>query len=251
MHRADLVLTLSHSMRDELVKRGADPAKIRIVPNGVDLTDFKRMPRPTDLADFLGIGNVPTFGYVSNLDHHRESQETLVRATAELADRGRDVRCVLVGGGPRLKLMRTLAAKLGVTDKVVLTGPVNHANVAAYYALIDLFVVPRIDERAARFVTPLKPFEAMALAKPIIVSDLPALREVAAPPTRGLTFPPGDHVALADRLEELLDAPERAAALGQAGLDWVTNERQWSMNGARYVDAFAAARTIKGATRAG
>ena len=245
IERADVVLTLSESMSDELVRRGADPAKIHLVPNGVDLDDFQPVPRPADLADALGIGDAPTFGYVSNLDHPRESQETLVRATAVLAQRGRDVRCVLVGGGPRLDVMADLASTLGVADKVVLTGPVDHHEIAQYYGLIDVFVVPRIDERAARYVTPLKPFEAMALAKPLIVSDLPALREVADPPTRGLTFPPGNHDALADQIETLLDDPQTAATLGQAGLDWVTNERQWSMNGERYAKAFALARNNK------
>lgn len=242
LDRADIVLTLGEAMRGELVRRGTDPAKIRLVPNGVDREAFSPTPRPVELAVELGIGDLPTFGYISNFDHPRESQETLVRATAELAARGIDTRCVLVGGGARTVLVESLAEELGVRDRVVLAGPVDHTEIASFYALIDVFVVPRIDERAARYVTPLKPFEAMALARPLVVSDLPALREVAAPPRRGLVFPPGDHVALADVLAELLADPERAKELGEAGFQWVTAERQWAMNGPRYVEAFAAAR---------
>ncbi|WP_309133838.1 glycosyltransferase family 4 protein [Cellulomonas sp.] len=238
MDKADVVITLGAAMRDELVARGADPAKIRLVPNGVDLADFTPMKRPRDLAAELGIDDRPTFGYVSNLDHHRESQETLVEATAELVRRGHDVRCVLVGGGQRITNIEERAEQLGVRDHVVVTGPVDHADVARYYALIDVFVVPRADERAARYVTPLKPFEAMALAKPLVVSDLPALREVAAPPERGLTFPPEDAMALASVLEALLHDPSGARALGRRGRAWVEAERQWSMNGRRYLDIF-------------
>ncbi len=60
------------------------------------------------------------------------------------------------------------------------------------YALLDAFVVPRRDERAARLVTPLKPFEAMAMARPLIVADLPALTEIAPDGERSLAYRPED-----------------------------------------------------------
>jgi phosphatidylinositol alpha-1,6-mannosyltransferase len=177
------------------------------------------------------------------MDHPRESQETLVRAAEALKRRGlKDFRCVIVGQGPRRDLIEEIASASDATDVVVFTGAADHLHVADYYALIDVFVVPRSAERAASLVTPLKPFEAMAMGRPIVISDLPALREIAAPDERGLVFPPGDAVALADAVQRLFDDPELAGRLGEAGRDWVTKERQWSMNGRRYVEAFAAAK---------
>lgn len=247
MDAADVVLTLNEAMRDELIRMGCAADKIHLVPNGVDLDHFAPRPRPTKLAKRFGIGDRPTFGYVSNMDHPRESQETLVRAAEELKRRGLTVfRCVIVGQGPRREFIEGLASACDVTDVVVFTGPADHLHVADYYALIDVFVVPRSVERAASLVTPLKPFEAMAMGRPIVISDLPALREIAAPDERGLVFPPGDAVALADAVQRLFDDPELAGRLGEAGRDWVVKERQWSMNGPRYVEAFAAAKRAAG-----
>jgi phosphatidylinositol alpha-1,6-mannosyltransferase len=243
MDAADVVLTLNEAMREELIRMGCAADKIRLVPNGVDLDHFAPRPRPKRLAKRFGIGDRPTFGYVSNMDHPRESQETLVRAAEELKRRGlKDFRCVIVGQGPRRDLIEEIASASDATDVVVFTGAADHLHVADYYALIDVFVVPRSAERAASLVTPLKPFEAMAMGRPIVISDLPALREIAAPDERGLVFPPGDAVALADAVQRLFDDPELAGRLGEAGRDWVTKERQWSMNGRRYVEAFAAAK---------
>jgi len=243
MSVADVVLTLNEAMRDELVRMGCELEKIHLVPNGVDLEHFAPRPRPPKLAKHFGIGELPTFGYVSNMDHPRESQETLVRAAEVLKRRGfMDFRCVIVGQGPRREFIEELASAGDVSDVVVFTGAADHLQVADYYALIDVFVVPRTVERAASLVTPLKPFEAMAMGKPIVISDLPALREIAAPEERGLAFPPDDAVALADAVQRLFDDPELAARIGAAGREWVVNERQWSMNGPRYVEAFAAAR---------
>lgn len=236
--RADHVLTLGTAMRDELIGRGADPAKISLIPNGVDLSSFSVVRRDQNLAAALGIGEAPTFGYVSNMDHHRESQETLVEAAAVLKERGQDAYCVLVGGGPRRTAIESLARSLGVEDRVIFTGAVDHHDVPNYYSLIDVFVVPRIDERAARYVTPLKPFEAMALGRPIVTSRLPALTEITEPPKRGLDFAPGDASELADVLVRLFSSRGERDRLAMAGRRWIEDERQWSMNGSRYRHVF-------------
>ena len=242
MNLADAVITLCESMRQEIIGRGIDPEKVFLVPNGVDIDRFPLTPRDTGLAAELGILNLPSFGYVSNLDHYREGQETLVRTAAVLQQRGLDFRCVLVGGGPRGPMMTELAKELGVIGKLILTGPVDHNAIAAYYSLIDVFVVPRIDERAARYVTPLKPFEAMSIGRPVVVSDLPALREIVDAPRRGLLFPPGDHIQLADLVERLWRDRDLSASLVSQARQWIEKERTWAMNGPRYREAFLYAR---------
>lgn len=239
MQEADRVLTIGEAMRDDLVQRGIPAEKVDIIPNGVDTAIFQPQVRDEQLSASLGLSGVPTFGYVSNMDHYRESQETLVRAAAVLRDRGSDLHCLLVGDGPRRETIAELAEELGVADRVHLLGRVQHEQIPAYYSLIDLFVVPRIPERAATYVTPLKPFEAMATGRPVIVSDLPALREIVDEPHRGLTFRPGDEVALADVLERLQHDPEEARRLAEAGMSWVRAERHWGANGQRYKEAFA------------
>jgi glycosyltransferase involved in cell wall biosynthesis len=237
MLEADHVLTLGTAMRDELVSRGVPQEKISLVPNGVNLENFSPGQRDPDLAARHGI-TMPTFGYVSNMDHYREGQELLVRAAALLQARGIQAQCVLVGGGGRVTELKELAAALKVSDRVVFTGPVPHEKVPDYYRLIDVFVVPRVRERAATYVTPLKPFEAMVLERPVVVSNLPALAEIVDAPHRGLLFEPEDHASLADVVQELLQDPEKRNRLGRAGRDWVVAERQWKHNGPRYRAVF-------------
>ncbi|MFC9932556.1 glycosyltransferase family 4 protein [Glutamicibacter sp. NPDC127525] len=236
---ADRVLTICESMKDELVSRGVPPKKIGIIPNAVDSEHFKPVDRNIELARKYGLLNVPTFGYVSNMDHYRESQETLIEALAILGSRGRVAKCILVGGGPRMDLLKELATERGVSDRVIFTGSVDHNEIDEYYSLIDLFVVPRIRERAATYVTPLKPFEAMAQRKPVVTSDLPALLEITDAPKRGLSYTAGDAESLADRLETLFEDREAQERIAQAGYEWVISERTWKSNGDRYVQEFS------------
>ncbi|WP_314324426.1 glycosyltransferase family 4 protein [Paenarthrobacter ilicis] len=237
MERADFVLTIGEAMRDEITSRGIPASKIAIVPNGVDLENFQPQPRSAELASKYGLKG-PTFGYVSNMDHPRESQETLIRAAAILRGRGLDFTCVLVGSGLRFEEMKAFAKKYKAENAVVFTGSVDHNSVAGHYSLIDIFVVPRILERASKYVTPLKPFEAMALERPIIGSDLPALREILSPPLRGEVFTTGDAKDLADKIQLLAKDPARMKALGRAGRAWVESDRQWSNNGVIYREVF-------------
>lgn len=234
MLAADAVVTLAETMRADIVARGVPEERVFVVPNGVDPSAFA--PRPADpaLRSRYGVGYRYLIGYISNLDHPREGHETLIEATARLLEAGRDVACLIVGEGRRRERLEAFALAAGVEDRVVFTGAVPHDQVPAMYALLDVFVVPRRDERAARLVTPLKPFEAMAMARPMIVADLPALTEVAPDGERSLAYPPEDAVALAAAVERLMDDTGLAARLGEAGRAWVTKERTWASNGPRW-----------------
>ena len=234
MRRADHVVTIAEAMRDDIIARGVDPERVTVIPNGVDAAAFTPEAPDPALTSRYALDGRFTFGYVSNLDHPRENQELLVEATAILLGRGRAVTCLIVGDGKRRAEVESIARKAGVDGRVIFTGKVPHAEVASHYAVLDAFVVPRRDERAARTVTPLKPYEALAMARPLVVADLPALTEIAAPPERGLAFPAGDAAALANALERLIDDPDLGRRMGAAGREWVARERSWAVNGPRF-----------------
>lgn len=256
--RADAVVTLSESMREDIVGRRptreglrADPERVVVVPNGVDAAAIDSRPPRQDLRERLGLAEAHVVGYVSNLDHPREGQEVLVEAVALLRRRGVAVSALLVGGGQRQQALERLAVERGVAEHVVLTGQVPHEEVGDYYALLDIFVVPRIDERAARLVTPLKPYEAMSMGVPVVVSALPALLEIVGEGERGATFPAGDAAALADVLEELLADPARRASMAQAARAWVREHRTWAAIARRYDRVYEIAASRAGSRSAG
>ena len=234
LRSADHVITIAEAMRDEIVDRGVPADHVSVIPNGVDASVFAPQPPDPALQRRYGLAGRFVFGYVSNLDHPRENQELLVAATARLLRGGRNVACLIVGDGRRRSEIERTAKTAGVGAGVVFTGRVPHDQVRGLYALLDAFVVPRRDERAARMVTPLKPYEALAMERPLVVADLPALREIAAPEERGLVFPAGDADALAASLARLIDDPVLRRRMGAAGREWVARERSWTANGPRF-----------------
>ncbi|MBB5788445.1 glycosyltransferase family 4 protein [Jiangella mangrovi] len=240
MRAADAVVTLSESMRAEIMSRGIDGAKVHVVPNGVDVSAFHPGQRDADLVAELGLQDRFVFGYVSNLDHRREGHETLIRAAARLRANGVPAVALIVGDGNRRAELEQLAAAEGAGDSVLFAGRVPHDRVLDYYRLLDVFVVPRIAERAARLVTPLKPFEAMAAGIPVVASELAPLLEIVGDGERGRSFPPGDADALTEVLTELRHDEDARNEMAKRARDWVVAERQWSSNAARYAAIYAA-----------
>lgn len=235
---ADAVVTLGEAMRDELIAQGTPAERITVVPNGFDPAVFTPTAPDPELRARYGLAGRWVVGYISNMDHEREGQAVLIEATARLVADGRDVACLLVGEGRLRPVLEAAAVTAGIAERVTFTGRVPHAEVPAHHALLDAFVVPRLGDRAARLVTPLKPFEAMAMGVPLIVSDLPALTEIAPPDERGLVVTPGDVDALAAACASLMDHPDLGRRLAETAGAWVLAERTWASNGSRYRDLY-------------
>jgi glycosyltransferase involved in cell wall biosynthesis len=236
MAAADAVVTLSETMKADIVARGIPVDKVVVVPNAVDPARFA--PRPRDDALFARLGferGETVLGYVSSMVAY-EGIGYLIEATRILRDRGRRVRLLLVGDGEERGALEERARALNLFDEGIarFTGRVPHGTVGAYYSLIDLFVVPRTNDRVSQLVTPLKPYEAMAMERCLVVSGVGALLEIVQKGETGTSFVPEDPISLADAVEPLLDAPGERARLGANARAWVLANRTWDRNGELY-----------------
>ena len=235
MAASEAVVTLSETMRLEIIARGCDADKVVVIPNAVDVERFQPRPRDDALAASLGIGrDEPVIGYISTFTAY-EGIRYLLEAAAALRDHGRRFRLLLVGDGRDRDALVDQARSLGLDDgTLVMPGRVPNDEIARYYAVIDVFVVPRTADRVSTLVTPLKPFEAMAMERALVVSDVPPLREIVTPGETGLVFRPQDAAHLAEVLDGLLDDEALRAQLGRRARQWVVASRTWAQNGERY-----------------
>ena len=244
---ADAVVVPGLELQDELESRGIPADRIHRVPEAVDLREFAPRTRDAELAaEFRLTG--PTVGCVATMDHRREGQEVLIKAISLLKERGQDVRCVLVGEGARRDGLWELVKLYDVTDRVVLTGPPDAVDPARHHSLIDVFVVPRVHERAATYVAPSEALEAMAMARPVVAADLPALAQMLGEGERGRVFAPEDPVDLARVLGELLADEDERERMGLAGRRWVEQAHSGEAAGPRYRDVYRAVRKTSTST---
>nr|WP_240971642.1 glycosyltransferase family 4 protein [Microbispora sp. CL1-1] len=227
MREADAVVTLAETMAAEIVERGVPRERIFLAPNAVDDALLTADYDGEAFRDRFGIGRDEiVVGSVSSIVAY-EGFATLLSAAALLREAGTPVKVLLVGDGAERPALLEQVEKLRLTD-AILPGRVGPDEALQAQAAIDIFVCPREDLRVCRLVTPLKPVEAMALGKPVVLSDLPALSELVGGEGAGLLVPPGDPAALAKALAALRDDPERRRIMGEAGKAEVAAHRTWS-----------------------
>jgi glycosyltransferase involved in cell wall biosynthesis len=239
MLASNAVVTLSETMRADIVARGYPAENVVVVPNAVDVDRFQPRPRDQSLARSLGIGpSDPVLGYISSFSPY-EGIRFLLEAAAQLRADHPGLRVLLVGDGKDRSALVQAGRRLGLDDgTLIMPGRVPHDQVLQYYSLIDVFVVPRTGDRVSRLVTPLKPFEAMAMERAVVVSDVPALREIVTPGETGATFHAEDSGDLAATLGRLLDDPRLRQRLGRQARAWVVESRTWTQNGRRYRELY-------------
>ena len=113
------------------------------------------------------------------------------------------------------------------SDRVRFTGPLPHEDVGRFYGLIDLFVLPRRPNRLTDLVTPLKPLEIMARAKPVLASDCGGHRELIVPGTNGFLYNTRVTDGLANAIRDLVDRRSELSSIGARARAWVAKERSW------------------------
>lgn len=128
------------------------------------------------------------------------------------------VELLVAGEGSSLESMEHLARSLGVQDRIRFLGRVSQENLPKLYAACDVFVLPSVSRLEAFGIVAL---EAMASAKPVVVADIPGVREVIDDGRDGLLADPVNPQDLAAKIERLLADPALRAEMGKRGREKV------------------------------
>ena len=235
---ADAVITLGETMRDHLIAGGVPENSITLIPNSVSeaVVDADVDRTPAEVRAGLGLPEAGTWvGTAASIVGY-EGLDDLVDAVILARSQGIDLRLLVAGDGVALPALRERARELG--EHAVFTGRVSQAEAIERQLALDAIVVPRKDEPVCRLVTPIKPIEAMGLARPVVVSDLPALRELV-PETAGVCVSPGNPRELADTLSELAFDEGARKRFGQNGRLHVLATRRWKDIGRRYGQVYS------------
>ena len=236
---ADLVVAISHGLKNELIERGVDERRIMIAPNCVDPDIFTPRKKDRELAKELFLGDSKVLGFLGSMTTY-EGLIDLVTALSSLRRNGHDVCALLVGDGPALPEVREAARSLGVLDRLVMPGRVPHADVPRWYSLMDIAVYPRRPSKVTELVPPLKPLEAMAMGLTVVASDVAAIKESVIDQESGYLFERGNADSLFRTLEGVINEPRHARAVARRGRAHVKKLYTWDAAAKRLDDAYSA-----------
>jgi glycosyltransferase involved in cell wall biosynthesis len=209
---AEFVAAETDYSRDLLRQRCPGSAsKIHRVYNGMDLTRF---PAPDEAISANAVPRIISIGRLVAF----KGFEYLIDACAELARRGLDFTCEIIGDGPLRGDLEARIRKLNLSDRVRLLGSLSQRAVLEKLRAADIFALASVtDVQGASDVFPTVIMEAMAAARPVVSTRLAGIPESVVDGETGLLVPSENTMALAEALGRLLEDAKLRLDYGRAG----------------------------------
>lgn len=199
-YRADGLLAVASALKGDMVALGMEADKIRVHYTGVDLSLFKAGERAEAKAE-LGISGPLVLSVGALIPRKRQALTMEAVATLD------GVSLALIGKGDDAEMLRALAAKLGVSDRVKILGALPHAEIARWLAAADVMCLPSKSEGLANAWV-----EALACGTPVVTTDVGGARELMDRADAGHIVAP-EVETLAAAMDDLISYPRDPLAV--------------------------------------
>lgn len=251
LRHADLIITVSTPLREELIARGIEPERIVICPNGVDPCRFDPARFTVEQTDAIRVRHgIPATAVVATfVGTFGPWHGAMVAAQALIALRKGEgvsnLHLVFIGDGVGRMAVEAELAENGVGDHCTFTGLLAPAEIPLTLAASDILLAPHVPniDSSAFFGSPTKLFEYMAMGRPVVASRMGQIAEVLGgapsveqlagmdgpPPSDipGILVEPADPIGLAAALAFLAERPEWRRACGANGRARVLDRHTW------------------------
>jgi glycosyltransferase involved in cell wall biosynthesis len=208
------IIAISNAVKQRLywIK---DSKKVEVIYNGVDLNEFRFGIDGSQIRREFNISEkdilIGTVGQLIPWKGHRY----LLEAAKIVKERASNIKFLIVGdevpeGSGYRKELEGFSLKLGLKEDVIFTG--FREDIPDVMAAIDIFVLPSINEPFGRVI-----IEAMAMGKPVVATNSGGVPEIVVDGEIGYIVPIKDAMALAERINELINNREKREEMGRAG----------------------------------
>lgn len=219
----DVLICVSPTLRRLLIEQcHIDPNKIMVVPNAVELDRFDlKLNGRKRFFDEL------TIGFVGGLIGW-QALDVLMDAIADLRREGISLALAVIGDGVMREAWSQHAKKLGIDDKVRFIGRVPATEIGHYLAQCDLgYAGPKTMAVGAMYHSPIKLYEYMAMAKPVVAAAFDDARGLIEGRDTGFLFAPDDRQGLRDALRRAHNNRDRLNAMGTLARTMIETEHTW------------------------
>ena len=211
MWAAARAVFVCESQRRYCLRRGLRARRNAVIHNGVDVESLRDAATPAErrtLRAALGFTDEDYVVGVTGGLRPEKNHVQLLEAIARLRARGLSARALFIGDGAMRAAIETRARSLGLERHLVITG--FREDIRPYVAACDVMCMCSLTEALS-----LAAIEAMAMARPVVHSQVGGVAELIEPGCNGLLFPVADTAALVDCLQRLTHTGIRAA-MGRA-----------------------------------
>ncbi len=228
LKNARAVFVVSNVMKQRLSKKGIAAEKIFVVADGTDTKTFSPRIDSRNIAKRFCLPENKTIVFHGGDIKHADGADILLKAFKIVLQMVPDAKLLIVGGtGKEIALLQSLAENLSVQESVVFTGLVPMKEVPAFLNAASVGAMPLRATLNHQCYLSFKIFEYWACGKPVVVSRLQAISEIARQNQNALLCEPANADCFAKSLAFLLNHPAVAKRLGNNGRKTVEKEFDW------------------------
>lgn len=210
------IVANSNGLRDLALKFDSR-FEIPIIPNGVDLENIQAAERAWSPPRLLSVGRLV----------HQKGLDLAMHALADLKDK--EWEWMIVGDGPRMGALKSLAKKLGIDERIIFIGWQSREQLNEHYGRSNLFLFPSRHEGMPNAV-----LEAMASGLPVIASRIAGNEELVIDGDTGILFPSENVDLLRVALKKLLNDSSLCKQMGTASRRRVEEHYSWESTANQY-----------------
>jgi len=182
LRRVKRCFVVSQNIKDHLLGRNLlGKEKVAIIENGVDLEHFSPDLPADNIKQILGLNNTFVVGFVGSFKPWH-GIENIISLAEAIKPEGIDIRFLIVGDGKERSNYEEMIKAKGLEGSFIFTGFIEHDRVHEYIAAMDVAIAPHksdsFKESGGFHGSPLKIFEYMAMAKPIITAPIGQIKDI-------------------------------------------------------------------------
>jgi len=241
---ADLVVTVSHAMKDELAELGFPNEKVKVCYNGVDPEKYSPKQvseeKKTELRQQYGLKENDLMALFIGRLVWVKGVDKLIMAMPEVLKKVPNAKLAIVGLGDMQDYLKALVNKLKLQDAVKFRFEfVPEEERIVHYAACDVAVFPSLYEPFG-----IVALEAMSMEKPVVVgaAGISGMREVvvpSGPDQSGFHINPNDPADIAWGVTSAIENPDRKIQLGQNGRRRVLQNFSWDVAAQRTIQLYS------------
>lgn len=226
-NRMTYVFAVSNFTRDNLIKIGVMPKKIKVFKNGVDLRDFQETGKHNEIIRKYSLEDKSVILTVSRLVE-RKGHDMVIKTMHEVIDKVSDAIYLIAGTGPYRSELEKIVEERDLKDRVVFLGFVPDEEINRLYNTCDVFIMPsrRVGISVEGFGIVF--LEANACKKPVIGGNSGGIPDAIVDGKTGLLVDPENLNDIAEALIRLLSNKDLAMDMGENGYERIKKELTWN-----------------------
>ncbi len=229
---AHAVLVVSRPLQEYVVRQGALPSCVHVLPNGVDPQQFHPAVRGGSVRGRYDLNDRIVVGFAGRARPWHDLP-TLLQAVGQLHQNDPRYHLLLVGQMP--DDLAEQIDRLGLSQAVTATGPVPHDEIPEHLAAMDVAVSSHLP-LADFYFSPLKLYEYLACGVPTVAADIGQPATLIQEGETGFLYQPGDAASLAGKIRQMAADPAAARQMAWQGAVKVLQDHTWDKNAAAVIN---------------